>query len=330
MADAFFSQITGTVKNALGKKSPQPPQQQGYYPQQPNSPLQGYQPQPYPQQQASYPGAAPQGGAGYAPPPASPLPPQPSLPPGWIAQWDATHQRSFYVDTATGQSHWTLPQAPAPSPRPAFQPPPGPPPPVSGSGPNPQLNQQQGPSNMAAYYGVNQSPVGFEAMPATAQNFFKPASAADPTSSVAPTALGVGTVDPTMVIPLALTQSIPNLMKAPPPDCSIRVKDGWRQYVRSIQDAQNLHTRKIRDAQMDHEQNVKDIKARYGVGALPGFSGGGNININLGSVMGYFNRQQDYQADLDRNRKNYDVRVERSHQELNDAVERANRAFEDV
>ncbi|KAJ3380849.1 hypothetical protein HDU92_005748 [Lobulomyces angularis] len=32
------------------------------------------------------------------------------LPPGWITQFDPNSNRNFYVDTATGTSHWVLPQ----------------------------------------------------------------------------------------------------------------------------------------------------------------------------------------------------------------------------
>ncbi|KAL3896029.1 MAG: hypothetical protein SGCHY_004339 [Lobulomycetales sp.] len=31
------------------------------------------------------------------------------LPPGWITQFDPASQRTFYVDTSNGTSHWTLP-----------------------------------------------------------------------------------------------------------------------------------------------------------------------------------------------------------------------------
>ncbi|KAJ3414712.1 hypothetical protein HDV05_006149 [Chytridiales sp. JEL 0842] len=53
-------------------------------------------------------------------------PPAPPMPPGWIAQWSDQYKRHFYVELATGQSHWTPPAgatpaaaAPAPAPAPA-------------------------------------------------------------------------------------------------------------------------------------------------------------------------------------------------------------------
>ncbi|KAI8907454.1 hypothetical protein DFJ77DRAFT_475516 [Powellomyces hirtus] len=36
--------------------------------------------------------------------------PTPNLPPGWIVQFDRNYNREYYVDTATGVSHWELPQ----------------------------------------------------------------------------------------------------------------------------------------------------------------------------------------------------------------------------
>ncbi|ORZ26862.1 hypothetical protein BCR41DRAFT_177656 [Lobosporangium transversale] len=45
------------------------------------------------------------------------------LPPGWIAQYDATHQRNFYVDTATGKSQWDHPGPAGAHNPPAYAPP---------------------------------------------------------------------------------------------------------------------------------------------------------------------------------------------------------------
>ncbi|KAI8642867.1 hypothetical protein BD408DRAFT_415758 [Parasitella parasitica] len=36
-------------------------------------------------------------------------PPPPQLPPGWIALWDETTQRYYYVDQATGTTQWEIP-----------------------------------------------------------------------------------------------------------------------------------------------------------------------------------------------------------------------------
>ncbi|KAG8957755.1 COPII subunit [Tulasnella sp. 419] len=35
--------------------------------------------------------------------------PSQQLPPGWVAQWDETHQRHLFIDTSTGQSQWEPP-----------------------------------------------------------------------------------------------------------------------------------------------------------------------------------------------------------------------------
>ncbi|KAJ3233586.1 hypothetical protein HDU81_002143 [Chytriomyces hyalinus] len=68
-----------------------------------------------------------------APPP--PLPPPP-LPPGFSAQWSAQYNRYFFVNAATGQSQWDLPQ------QPQYQPPQQYPP--------QQQQQQQGQGNPEA------------------------------------------------------------------------------------------------------------------------------------------------------------------------------------
>ncbi|KAG6849854.1 hypothetical protein H0H93_004348 [Arthromyces matolae] len=36
--------------------------------------------------------------------------PAAQLPPGWAAEWDGTHQRYLFVETATGRSQWEVPQ----------------------------------------------------------------------------------------------------------------------------------------------------------------------------------------------------------------------------
>ncbi|KAI8927242.1 hypothetical protein BC831DRAFT_434979 [Entophlyctis helioformis] len=48
------------------------------------------------------------------------------LPPGWISQWDQTHQRYFFVNTATGVSSWddprnAMPMSAPPPPPPGHQ-----------------------------------------------------------------------------------------------------------------------------------------------------------------------------------------------------------------
>jgi protein transport protein SEC31 len=50
---------------------------------------------------------------------ATPQNSQPQLPPGWLQLVDPSSGRPYYVDQATGQSHWEPPVAPAPAPAPA-------------------------------------------------------------------------------------------------------------------------------------------------------------------------------------------------------------------
>ncbi|KAG8911184.1 COPII subunit, partial [Tulasnella sp. 408] len=40
--------------------------------------------------------------------------PSQQLPPGWITQWDETHQRYLFIDQNTGQSQWEPPALPGP------------------------------------------------------------------------------------------------------------------------------------------------------------------------------------------------------------------------
>ncbi|KAL8976900.1 MAG: hypothetical protein Q9205_007193 [Flavoplaca limonia] len=44
---------------------------------------------------------------GYGAPP----PPRPSLPPGWVSQWDHNSQQTYYLQQATGRTQWDPPQA---------------------------------------------------------------------------------------------------------------------------------------------------------------------------------------------------------------------------
>ncbi|KAJ3028415.1 UNVERIFIED_CONTAM: Ca(2+)-dependent cysteine protease [Siphonaria sp. JEL0065] len=37
-------------------------------------------------------------------------PPQPQLPPGWVAQWSQQYNTYFYANSATGETQWTVPQ----------------------------------------------------------------------------------------------------------------------------------------------------------------------------------------------------------------------------
>jgi hypothetical protein len=55
------------------------------------------------------------------------------LPPGWTAHVDPSSGKPFYVQVASGTSHWNLPHNPVPPPPgpPLYLPPPGPPPPVT-------------------------------------------------------------------------------------------------------------------------------------------------------------------------------------------------------
>jgi hypothetical protein len=60
-------------------------------------------------------GAAPALPPTHTPGPASPIPPQhaslspPTLPPGWVEQWDTKSRRIYYLDQATGRTQWVPP-----------------------------------------------------------------------------------------------------------------------------------------------------------------------------------------------------------------------------
>jgi hypothetical protein len=45
-----------------------------------------------------------------------PLHDPPSLPQGWIAQWDAAWKRYYFVCLSTGMSQWEIPTQAAPTP----------------------------------------------------------------------------------------------------------------------------------------------------------------------------------------------------------------------
>ncbi|KAL4936406.1 hypothetical protein BDV06DRAFT_93600 [Aspergillus oleicola] len=50
----------------------------------------------------------------YSPAPPSARPPQyppPPLPIGWIQEWEPSARRAFYIETSTGRTEWTLPEA---------------------------------------------------------------------------------------------------------------------------------------------------------------------------------------------------------------------------
>ncbi|KAL8923100.1 MAG: hypothetical protein Q9208_004784 [Pyrenodesmia sp. 3 TL-2023] len=66
------------------------------------SPQSGQQPQAFASQQPSY-GAPP---ASHPNPTGGP----PSLPPGWVAQWDPNSQRYYFLEQATGRTQWDPPQ----------------------------------------------------------------------------------------------------------------------------------------------------------------------------------------------------------------------------
>ncbi|KAI9332657.1 hypothetical protein BDR26DRAFT_869096 [Obelidium mucronatum] len=342
----------GGLLGSLGVNKPQQQQQQPYgqqpYGQQPY----GQQPQPYGQQQYSYGQAAPiQGGypqqaqaqPQYQPPPP---PQQPQLPPGWIAQWNQQYQRNFYVETATGKSQWEVP-AFAP---PAFAPPPGPPPPDShpstGAPPAPvqaapiaAASENSTGTDLASHYNLNAVPAAAPMLQTPQQQqqqqLFTPANAHVQHHSGIPLQPAVGTVDPTVAIALELSQHVPSLMKAPPANASKEVLDGWRQYLRDIQDAQTEHTRAIRDAQVSHDRVVKDAhyqdqqyKMSAGSNLLSGLMHGSGVSSS--TVSGAFNHQTSLQQKLDDAQIDYNREVERAHQRMNDEVERANRNYEDL
>jgi vacuolar-type H+-ATPase subunit H len=146
----------------------------------------------------------------------------------------------------------------------------------------------------------------------------------------------VETVDPTVAIALELKQSVPSLKDPPTPE-QMKNKDilaAWKNYLRSIQDAQNRHTREIRDAQLQHQKDVRDAEYRLNTNAMSAASGMHYKMQSIGGIMnmvgGYQNKRETYNQNLQDAKMRYENRIEHSHQELNDAVEYANRNYEDV
>ncbi|KAJ3373491.1 hypothetical protein HDU91_006892 [Kappamyces sp. JEL0680] len=149
----------------------------------------------------------------------------------------------------------------------------------------------------------------------------------------------VETVDATVAIALELKQSVPTLRDGPPANSKQPIKDAYRRYLREIQDAQNTHTRCIRDAQVQHQKDVRDAdyyskhQTQNAVGSM-GYYGGGSLLSNATSLFNKatnFTQGRDHYNQLLQDAKlNYDRSVEHSSQRLNDAVEYANRHYDDV
>ncbi|KAJ3076183.1 hypothetical protein HDU99_001383 [Rhizoclosmatium hyalinum] len=125
-------------------------------------------------------------------------------------------------------------------------------------------------------------------------------------------------------------------MKAPPAGSKPEVLDGWRRYLREIQDAQTNHTRAIRDAQVEHDRRVKDAHYQDQQYKLNSASSAfGSIMSHSITSMGYavqsqLSHGQSLQQQLDDAEIDYNRTVERAHQTMNDHVERANRTYEDL
>ncbi|KAJ3075138.1 hypothetical protein HDU98_009092 [Podochytrium sp. JEL0797] len=347
-----LEQQLGGLGGMLGGLLNKPQQQQQQQQQQ-------YQQAPYPgqpQYSNGLPGQQPQPQQGYPQQPYQSQNPQQQLPPGWIVQWNQQYQRNFYVETSSGKSQWEAPIfAPPPGPPPpAFAAPSGPPPPspISPGTPNfgmPSPNSQQSAmspvqpqdTNLASYYNLNAAPAAPPTLQSPQQqqqqNLFVPANASVQHHSGIQMQPAVGTVDPTVAIALALSQQVPSLMKAPPAGANQDVLNGWKDYLRRIQDAQSTHTRAIRDYQVAHDRRVKDAhyqdkqhQMSAGASLLNGLSSGGS-----GRVFGYaVENQLSYSAGLkqtlDDAQSDYNRDVEHAHQAMNDAVESANRDYEDL
>ncbi|ORY50943.1 hypothetical protein BCR33DRAFT_846609 [Rhizoclosmatium globosum] len=280
-------QLGGLLGSLTGKQQQQ--QQQAPYGQYPGQQAQQpYQPQygqyPGPQAQQQYPGQPqtsyglpyqqqpPQQGFPHLPPSAT------MLPPGWIAQWNAQYQRNFI--NATGKSNGK-PQRSRLLLSSSYGiccscwTPPG----SSVGAPGEKVT-------LADHYNLNAEP--------GAAPFFRLHNSSNKPA--------VGTVDPTVAIALELSQHVPSLMKAPPAGSKPEVLDGWRRYLREIQDAQTNHTRAIRDAQIEHDRRI----------------------TNMGyAVQSQVSHGQSLQQQLDDAQIDYNRTVEHAHQTMNDQVERA-------
>ncbi|EOA87571.1 hypothetical protein ACJQWK_08656 [Exserohilum turcicum] len=96
--DYITKQIHKFEQQKRGNRSP--PRANGYHQ------MSHYQQHGRAPSQGGYPGS-PASFAGQHPPP-----PSPSLPEGWIQDYDAQSQRWYYVEKATGRSQWNPPYAP--------------------------------------------------------------------------------------------------------------------------------------------------------------------------------------------------------------------------
>jgi hypothetical protein len=127
------------------------------------------------------------------------------LPPGWISQWDPRFQRWYFVDTSTGLSTWDDPRFPS-----TYAPPQSP-------------SYNQAPASQI----YNPKPI-----------FVPGSSSNNGAHTMAPDAGPVSVIDPTVAVALELSQSVPSLMGPPDEKDPKAVWDEYKQYLRSIQDAQ--------------------------------------------------------------------------------------------
>ena len=239
------------------------------------------------------------------------------LPPGWIMQFDPNSGQNFYVNTATGISQWVSPISQSYAP-PRMQPP-----------SNQQPMQSQFPARPQQMPQLMSQPGGPAFMPVnTVDENSTQIAYSNPTQ-----AMGlVSSVDPTVAIALELKQSIPTLMGPPQNETH---QNAYKSYIRSIQDAQNSHTRALRDAQLQHQKEVRDAEYHLkntnnvagnlaGIGSLASF--GGMMN----KISGFGQDRQRYNQMLADARLHYERNLEHAAQRLNDAVEYANRNYEDA
>jgi hypothetical protein len=86
---------------------------------------------------------------------------------------------------------------------------------------------------------MNQSIPQIQMNPSNPRPFFSPGSSANNGAhTMAPDAHPVSVIDPTQAIALELSQSVPSLMGKPDEKAPKQVWTAYKDYLRSIQDAQ--------------------------------------------------------------------------------------------
>ena len=98
-------------------------------------------------------------------------------------------------------------------------------------------------------------------------------------------------------------------------------------------DIRNAHTRSIRDAQVEHDREIREASLSNQTQSVSSLGYSSSMFSSVSSLIhmgtSKYNQEQVYKNRLDNAKLHYQQHVERAHQTLNDAVESANRDYED-